>query len=90
MGFDMNTEKNNKAFNKKIIVASLALAGTLLIIVSLVLTIISASQKSIIGGADFPTLIYIFMYENGGIRFYTAFLGVSSILSSLFVAVLKK
>ena len=85
----MNTE-NKKSSKKKIIVASLALAGTLLFIVSVVLSIISASQKSIIGGADFPTFIYIFMYENGGIRFYTAFLGVSMILSSLFVAVLKK
>lgn len=75
---------------KKILVVSLLAAGIVLLLASIVFTISAASSKNIIGGADWPTLCFVFYNEKRGLYSTLAFLGVCSIIASIIVGVKKK
>ena len=75
---------------KKTIVILLATIGFALLALGIVLALSSTFSKNIIGGAGFPTFVFVFMYENGGVCFYSVFFGVVMMLASLFVGVLKR
>lgn len=75
---------------RKFVLISLVAAATLLVCASLILTILSASGKSIIGGADLPTLTFVFFRESGGVYFLLALLGVFCFLTACVIGMKKK
>ena len=46
--------------NKKYMATILLVTGIILICLSIVLAVIETSNKNIVGGADFPTFIFVF------------------------------
>lgn len=76
---------------KKIyIVISLFIVGSAQLLLSLILAVVTTANRNIIGGADLPTFLFIFVRENGGIYFALACLGVLFIIVSIVVGVMKK
>ena len=76
--------------NKKYISAVSAVIGVILLCISLVLTYSFARGKAIIGGADFPTLKYVFFYENHGICFTLALIGLTLILFAAILFIIRR
>ena len=76
--------------NKKHIATILLVTGSILICLSVVLAVISAGNKHIIGGADFPTFVYVFFYERKGIYSTLAFCGIISLIASVIVWLRKR
>lgn len=75
---------------KKHIVILLLIIGVILLGVSVVLTVISAGNRNIIGGADFPTYCFVFFHEKGGLHSALAFCGIVSIIISVVIGAVKK
>lgn len=75
---------------KKHIAITLLIIGITLICLSIVLAVIATGNKSIIGGADIPTLCFVFFYEHRGLYSTLAFFGVVAIVTSAVVAILNK
>ena len=75
---------------KKYAVMSLLFIGVVLICVSVILSVISTSQKDIIGGAGFPTFKFVFFNQYGGLYSYLAFFGVVLIIASGVMIVMRR
>ena len=75
---------------KKYAVMSLLFIGVVLICVSVILSVISTSQKDIIGGAGFPTFKFVFLNQYGGLYSYLAFFGVVLIIASGVMIVMRR
>lgn len=75
---------------KKAIVISLLILGFLLLCFSLVATIVQTANTSIIGGAGFPTLYYVFFRANHGLYFWLACAGIVCIEVGAIVNLIKK
>lgn len=70
---------------KKHIANILLIIGILLLCISIVFAIIATRNKNIIGGADFPTFVFVFFRENKGIYSILAYLGIISLIVSVIV-----
>lgn len=75
---------------KKYIVIALLSTGIILLCISIILAIIATGNKNIIGGADLPTFLFVFTYEKRGLYSTLALLGISVIIVSTIVAMVKK
>lgn len=75
---------------RKRIAVSLLVTGVFLLCLSIVLAITSTNSRNIIGGADFPTFIFIFCYENSGLYSVLAFLGIGAIIGAVIVGAVRK
>ena len=75
---------------KKIIVILLLVIGIVLMCFSVVSAIAAAANKSIIGGADFPTFLYVFFRDNDGMYSSLAFGGFFALLLSMVISIGKK
>ena len=70
---------------KKHIFILLLSIGIVMILGSVLFAISSTASKSIIGGADFPTFKYVFLYENRGLYSTLTFLGTALVLVSIII-----
>lgn len=59
--------------------------GIFLILGSVAFAVISTASKDIIGGADFPTFRYVFLYEKRGLYSTLAFLGTALVVASIVI-----
>lgn len=75
--------------NKKHIAAILLVIGIVLICLSIALAVIATGNKNIIGGADFPTFVFVFFRENKGLYSILAFCGIISLVASVIVRLRK-
>jgi len=75
--------------NKKHIATVLLVIGVVLLCLSIVLAVIATGNKNIIGGADFPTFVFVFFRENKGLYSTLAFCGIVSLISSVVVRLRK-
>ena len=75
--------------NKKHIAAILLVIGIVILCLSIVLAVIATGNKNIIGGADFPTFIFVFFRENKGLYSTLAFCGIVLLISSVVVRLRK-
>ena len=82
---------------KKPVVIGLAILGLVLLVASAVLTAAAfnraatnAADVGIIGGADSPTLTFVFFRTSGGLYAILALLGVLMLAASLIVGLSKK
>ena len=75
---------------KKPIVIALFIVGLVFICLSIALAFIATANKNIIGGADWPTFIYVFSHENRGIYSTLACCGVIAIVVSVVMGLKKK
>ena len=75
---------------KKPIVIALFIVGLVFICLSIALAFIATANKNIIGGADWPTFIYVFFHENRGIYSTLACCGVIAIVVSVVMGLKKK
>ena len=58
----------------------LAITGTVLICLGLLLAIIATANRNIIGGADLPTFFYVFSREKNGLYQTLSLLGALCII----------
>ncbi len=70
---------------KKYLGTILFAVGIFLVLVAIVLSVIEISNKNIIGGADMPTFILVFLRGNGGLYFTLAAVGLSSFIAAVAV-----
>ena len=75
--------------NKKHITTILLVTGILLLCFSIVLAVIATEKKNIIGGADFPTFVFVFFRENKGLYSTLAFCGIVSLVASAIIRLRK-
>ena len=75
---------------KKHIVILLLVIGVVLLCVSIVFALIATANKNIIGGADWPTFLFVFSYEKRGLYSTLAFLGIVAIVASIVVGIAKR
>ena len=75
--------------NKKHITTILLVTGILLLCFSIVLAVIATGNKNIIGGADFPTFVFVFFRENKGLYSTLAFCGIVSLVASAIIRLRK-
>ena len=75
--------------NKKHIATILLVIGILLLCLSIVLAVIATGNKNIIGGADFPTFVFVFFRENKGLYSTLAFCGIVSLVASAIIRLRK-
>ena len=75
--------------NKKHIATILLVIGILLLCLSIVLAVIATGNKNIIGGADFPTFVFVFFRENKGLYSTLAFCGIVSLIASAIIRLRK-
>ncbi len=75
---------------KKIVACLFLFAGIILLCLSVILTIIACTQVDVIGGADLPTLLFIFFRQSGGIHAALSFAGLVFILISAVICFIKK
>ena len=75
--------------NKKHIATILLVIGILLLSLSIVLAVIATGNKNIIGGADFPTFVFVFFCENKGLYSTLAFCGIVSLIASVIIRLRK-
>jgi len=75
---------------KKAMIISLLILGILLVCFSLVTTVVQSANTSIIGGAGFPTLYYVFFQANHGLYFWLTCAGIACIASGAIVNLIKK
>ena len=75
---------------KKLIACLFLLGGIILLCLSVILTIIACTQVDVIGGADLPTLLFIFFRQNGGVYSALSLAGVVSLLISAMIFLIKK
>ena len=75
---------------KKHIVLSLLTLGIVLLVVSVALAVMATASKNIIGGADLPTFLFVFVSEKGGLYSILASLGLAAIIASIVAGLCKK
>lgn len=75
---------------KKYIAIMLLVIGTILICLSIVLAIIVAMNKDVIGGADLPTVLFVLRHENKGVYLYLHLCGIISLIASAIIALKAK
>ena len=75
--------------NKKHISTMFLVTGILLLCLSIVLAVIATGNKNIIGGADFPTFVFVFFRENKGLYYTLAFCGIVSLVASAIIRLRK-
>ena len=75
--------------HKKHISTILLVTGILLLCFSIVLAVIATGNKNIIGGADFPTFVFVFFRENKGLYSTLAFCGIVSLVASAIIRLRK-
>ncbi len=75
--------------NKKHIATILLVIGILLLCLSIVLAVIATGNKNIIGGAGFPTFVFVFFRENKGLYSTLAFCGIVSLIASAIIRLRK-
>ena len=75
---------------KKHIVLSLLIIGIVLLVVSVILAAMATAGKTIIGGADLPTFLFVFVSEKGGLYSILASLGLAAIIASIVAGLCKK
>ena len=75
---------------KKYIVIFLIALGIALLMVSVVLAAMAAAGKNIIGGADLPTFLFVFVSEKGGLYSTLASIGLAAIIASIVAELCKK
>ena len=75
---------------KKIFSITFLILGIVLIVLSIILTIIACTQVNIIGGAGLPTLLFIFLRQNGGAYAALSFMGLVFILISVVIYLIKQ
>ena len=75
---------------KNPIIITLFTAGFVLICLAVVLAVIATAGKNVIGGADWPTFIYVFFHERRGLYSALAFGGVIAIVVSTVIGLRKK
>ena len=75
--------------NKKHIATILLVIGILLLCLSIVLAVIATGNKNIIGGADFPTFVFVFFRENKGLYSTLAFCGIVLLIASAIIRLRK-
>ncbi len=75
---------------KKHIVVFLLAIGVVLLCLSIIFAVIATGNKNIIGGADLPTFLFVFYYEKRGLYSTLAFLGISAMIASAVVGMVKK
>ena len=68
---------------KKYITIPLIAMGVTLAGLSIILATASTANTNIIGGADFPTFLYIFFHRNGGLYSTLAFYGITVIIAAV-------
>ena len=78
------------AMKRKHIFIVLLVAGVVLLCSSIALTIISAANKNIIGGAGVSTLSFVFFHENKGLYSILAFCGAIAVFGAIVINILKK
>ena len=64
--------------------------GIVLLCLSVILAVIATASKEVIGGADFPTFLFVFFSENRGGYSILAFFGVLLILASAILQKIKR
>lgn len=67
--------------------------GIVLLLVGLALLFVgvfSASNVGIIGGADGPTVIFVFFHQYGGFCFWSVFVGVVSVIAAAVLYIVRK
>lgn len=70
---------------------ALLFIGAALFCISVVLAIISTTNKNIIGGADWSTFYFVFFHENRGLYSTLAFVGMLFVIISIvFIKTRKK
>ena len=75
---------------KNRIVIALFIVGIAFMCLSVVLAVVATANKNIIGGADWPTFVYVFSHENRGIYSTLACCGVIAIVVSVVMGLKKK
>lgn len=75
---------------KKVVSNVFLIAGIIMAVLSVVLTFVTASKIDIIGGADWPTLFFVFYAKNNGLYFNLCCLGVVGIIVGLILKKTKK
>lgn len=75
---------------KKHIAVLLLAVGIVLLGISVVLAIIATGNKNIIGGADFPTFLFVFYHEKRGLYSTLAFSGIAAIIALVVVGMAKE
>ena len=75
---------------KKHIVLSLLTLGIVLLVVSVALAAMATASKNIIGGADLPTFLFVFVSEKSGLYSILASLGLAAIIGAIVTVVAKK
>lgn len=75
---------------RKFVATLLLVLGIILICVAVVLSVISASDKDVIGGADLYTLVFVFFQQHSGIYFLLAAFGIISIVVSVIIRIFKR
>ena len=68
----------------------LLIIGLLLVTISLALAILATSSMDVIGGADLPSLFFVFFQKNRGLYSLLAFGGLGSILASILLSKKKR
>ena len=75
---------------KKLIVILLLAVGISLLLLSVILAGIETGTLDIIGGAGFPTFWYVFQCWRGGLYLNLARFGLTGIIASIVVGLIKK
>lgn len=70
---------------KKYAITLLLTVGIFLILGSVAFAVISTASKDIIGGADFPTFRYVFLYENRGLYSTLTLFGIVLVIASFVI-----
>lgn len=75
---------------KKHMRIALIMIGAVLIAVSIVLAMIAAGNKSIVGGADLPTFCFMFLHAENGLYAALSLLGCVAIFAAALAGIIKK
>ena len=70
---------------KKHVIILLLSVGIFLILGSVAFAVVSTASKDIIGGADFPTFRYVFLYENRGLYSTLTLFGIVLVIASFVI-----
>ena len=74
---------------KKYLSIVFLIIGLILISLSIILAIIATVNKDIIGGADFPTLVLVFLRGKRGLYSILASCGIISLVTSAVIGLWK-
>lgn len=86
----LNAINGGNKMRKKLFVVSLLTVGVVLLCLSIIFAMIETGNKNIIGGADFPTFLFVFYREKRSLYSTLAFFGVAAIIASAVAGIAKK